>query len=84
MATGGGAKSELWLQIKADLSGLEYVTSQGQSPAAMGAAMLAAVAAGWFADLSSASQQWIKLTKRYVPNPERQDRYQRWYQALPQ
>jgi len=84
VATGGGAKSELWLQIKADLSGLEYVTSQGQSPAAMGAAMLAAVAAGWFADLSSASQQWIKLTKRYVPNPERQDRYQRWYQALPQ
>jgi len=82
VATGGGAESELWLQIKADLSGLEYVTSQSGAPAAMGAAMLAAVAAGWFADLSSVSQQWIRLKKRYFPNPERHDRYLRWYQAL--
>ncbi len=82
VATGGGAESEMWLQIKADLSGLEYVTSQGGAPAAMGAALLAAVAAGWFADLSSASLQWIKLKKRYVPNPERHDQYQRWFQAL--
>ncbi|NLP11619.1 hypothetical protein GX408_14575 [bacterium] len=84
VATGGGAESELWLQIKADLSGLEYVTSQGRAPAAMGAAMLAAVAAGWFVDLSSATRQWIKLNKRYVPDPERHDRYQRWYQAMSQ
>lgn len=82
VATGGGAESELWLQIKADLSGLEYVTSQGGAPAAMGAAMLAAVAAGWFTDLSSAAQQWIKLKNTYVPNPERHDQYQRWYQTL--
>ncbi len=82
VATGGGVGSELWLQIKADLCGLEYVTSQGRAPAAMGAALLAAVAAGWFADLSGASRQWIKLKKRYVPNPQRHDRYLRWYQAL--
>jgi len=47
VATGGGAKSDLWLQIKADMLGAEFITTNCDEPACKGAAMLAATAAGW-------------------------------------
>ena len=46
-ATGGGAKSNLWLQLKADVLGAKFVTTNCDEPACRGAAMLAATAAGW-------------------------------------
>ena len=47
-ATGGGAKSDLWLQIKADLLGVEFVTTESSEAACKGAAIFAALAANWF------------------------------------
>lgn len=40
-ATGGGAKSDLWLQIKADSIGAEFITVDCDEPACKGAAVLA-------------------------------------------
>ena len=47
VATGGGAKSNLWLQIKSDLIGAKLITADCEEPACKGAAMLAATAVGF-------------------------------------
>ena len=46
VATGGGAKSGLWLKIKADMLGAEFITIECDEPACKGAAILAAAAIG--------------------------------------
>jgi xylulokinase len=67
LATGGGAVSDLWLQIKADRLGLEMVRSDCREPACRGAAMLAAVGAGWFDDLRNAQTAWVRASARFHP-----------------
>jgi xylulokinase len=66
---GGGARSALWNQIKADASGLPVVTLQGDDAAVRGDAMLAGVAAGIFPDLSAASSAMVAVKDRYEPDP---------------
>ncbi|NEQ28862.1 MAG: xylulokinase, partial [Microcoleus sp. SIO2G3] len=43
VATGGGAKSAVWLQILADVLNITLVTSQMEEGAAYGAALLAMI-----------------------------------------
>jgi xylulokinase len=51
---GGGARSELWLQIKADVTGRPVRPVLAAEPTATGAAVLAGLAAGTFADAAEA------------------------------
>ena len=80
VATGGGARSDVWLQIKADLIGVEFVRPKCQEPACLGAAMVAAMAAGWFPDFQSVSASWTKTDRVFRPEPANQDRYAAWYE----
>jgi xylulokinase len=82
VATGGGAKSDLWLQIKADLLGIEFVTTQKQVPACTGAAMLASLAAGWYSDVKTVTQEWVKIKKTFRPIPENHEKYVAWYENM--
>jgi xylulokinase len=67
---GGGARSRLWLQIKADVTRLAVRAVETNSAASSGAAMLAAVAAGWFDDLPEAADQTVRLAAEPVlPDP---------------
>jgi xylulokinase len=67
---GGGARSRLWLQIKADVTRLAVRVVEAESAASSGAAMLAAVAAGWFDDLPEAAAQTVRLAPEPVlPDP---------------
>ena len=52
---GGGAKSPLWLQIKADVLNLPIASAACEEATALGAAMLGAVAAGAFASVEEAA-----------------------------
>lgn len=61
--TGGGARSSLWLQVKADVTRRAVVPISGEG-AALGAACLAATTAGWFVDVPSAADALIS------PGPE--------------
>ena len=54
---GGGARSPLWLQMKADVTGRLVRVMAGDESTALGAAMLAGVAAGTFADLEEAVER---------------------------
>jgi len=65
---GGGSRSPLWNQIKADACGLPVVTLEGDAAAVRGDAMIAGVAAGVFRDLEAACSAMVVVQDRYEPN----------------
>jgi xylulokinase len=79
-AIGGGARSELWLQLKADITGIPVVTPRITEAAAFGAALLAGTGAGLFASAEAGAEQFLELTDRYEPDPDRHDAYTRQYE----
>jgi xylulokinase len=76
---GGGARSALWNQIKADACGLPVITLEGEDAAVRGDAMLAGVAAGVFPDLTAASAAMVTILDRYDPKPETRAAYDEAY-----
>ena len=67
---GGGARSELWLQMKADVTGRTVRTLVAREATAIGAVQLAAVGAGLFRDLDEAVDRLTQLDPRaYEPDP---------------
>ncbi len=78
LATGGGAQSNLWLDIKAALTGTSFVTTKNPEPAAFGAGMLAALAAGWFDNLDDISRQWISVKEVHYPDDRLSREYGEW------
>ena len=88
-AVGGGAKSERWMQIKADIIGLPVSVLHTSEAASLGVAMLAGWATGVYASLHEAAAQLIRARKTFLPRQayaahyERQLRiYADLYQAL--
>lgn len=74
-AIGGGAKSELWLQLKADITGLPVVVPKVTEAAAWGAALLAGAGSGRYQDAGAAAAASVVLTRRYDPDPAQALRY---------
>jgi xylulokinase len=82
VSTGGGAKNDLWLQIKADMLNVEFMVTDCTEPACRGAAMIAALAAGWFKNLGGVSDAWISVKKKYHPDHQTHQDYRRWQSDL--
>lgn len=78
-ALGGGAKSALWNQIKADMANVKIVTVQGQETAALGAAILAAKGAGAYPSTELASRKMVKLNASFLPDSKRHQQYRHVY-----
>jgi xylulokinase len=76
--SGGGAKSPLWRQIMADVLGVELVTVNTTEGAAFGAALLAGVGAGFYADVPAACEATIQITGRASPTQATRA-YQEYY-----
>jgi xylulokinase len=77
-ASGGGTKSALWRQILASVLDAELVTVNTTEGAAYGAALLAGVGAGAWADVPAACAATITITGRTAPD-ETAAAYQRLY-----
>ncbi len=77
-ASGGAAKSPLWTQIKADVTGCPIEVPEAFSTAAFGAATLAGVATGVFADYEEAAKG-IRVTRRHEPDADKKAVYDRTY-----
>ena len=73
IVVGGAARSDLWMQIIADVTGYPVWTIREDVEAALGAARMAAVGVGLMARDSEAS--WITLVQRAEPDPARKARY---------
>lgn len=69
-ATGGGARSPLWVQIQADCLGVPVSTVECAEPACLGAALLAATGAGFFANLGDAGKAMVRPAREYRPRAE--------------
>jgi len=70
IVSGGGAKSDLWNQIRADVTGLPVQVVEETETGALGAAMLAAVGHGEFEAMSDAAEAMTRLGKRWEPRPD--------------
>jgi xylulokinase len=76
---GGGARSPLWRQIKADVTGLPVALPQITETTALGAAMLAHVGVGECASLEQAATQTVQIIEVREPEPRQQARYEACY-----
>lgn len=87
---GGGARSEAWNQIKADILSVRYEQLTRQECATWGSAMVAGKAAGLITDIKEVATTFAPLGgKAFMPNPDLQstydaalDRYLHWQQRL--
>jgi sugar (pentulose or hexulose) kinase len=74
---GGGSQSDLWCQIVADVSGRVVKRLETAEASALGAAMAAAKAAGWFATVAEASAAMAaRPVKTFRPRSKPHRRYQ--------
>jgi xylulokinase len=78
-AVGGGAKSRLWNQMKANVTGLQVSVPEIIETTALGAAFLALVGIGAYAGLSEASEDIVRIRERIDPDPAVQSVYEEAY-----
>lgn len=78
-AVGGGARSPLWRQIKADVTGLPVTLPNTVETTALGAAMLALNGAGLANTLDEAVERAVKIVETRDPDPQNQSKYQDFY-----
>ena len=78
-ASGGGARSRLWLEIVASVLGLPLELTAVEEGAAYGAAMLGGVAAGVFTDVHEAVAACVRVRERLEPNDAWHDAYEAGY-----
>ena len=78
---GGGSKSDIWNQIKADITGRSLqITGCSQDAACLGAAILAGVATGAFQSVESAVDSMVRVEKSFQPDPQAHQVYLRQYE----
>jgi xylulokinase len=78
-ASGGGARSDLWRQIQADIYGREVVTISAIEGPAYGAALLAGAGVGVFPSVEEACRSAIRVVGRTAPIPQNVEVYDRFY-----
>lgn len=77
---GGGSKSDLWNQIKADVTGRPTMVMENEEAACLGAAIVAGVGVGVFSSMESAVDNMITVKKTYQPNADNVEKYNIYYQ----
>ena len=68
-ALGGGARSGLWNQIKADITAVPYITLESAESACLGAAILAGTGCGIWTDIGQACSRVVKIKDQFLPDP---------------
>ncbi|HXP15159.1 MAG TPA: FGGY-family carbohydrate kinase [Actinomycetes bacterium] len=74
-AAGGATRSELWMQLHADVANVPVSIPREPESPVLGAAMLAAVGAGVHPDLPTAAAEMVHVERTIDPDPERHERY---------
>ncbi len=70
-AVGGGAKSDFWLQLKADMFNRPVVKLEVTEAASLGMAIVAGLAAGVYESASQAAAELIVPKATFTPDPQR-------------
>ena len=77
---GGGSKSQIWNQIKADICQIPLETVTSVEAASLGAAILAGKGTGVFEDIYQAVESMVDIKRRTEPDPENAEIYRQGYQ----
>lgn len=80
-AVGGGAKSEFWLQLKADMMGKKVVSLNVSEAGTLAVAMLAGTASGVYKSLEDAVDKLVKVKKEFYPDEKLHQIYMEKYQT---
>jgi xylulokinase len=76
---GGGARSDIWNQIKADVTGKTILRTENEEAACLGAAILAGKAVGMYSSVKEASKNMVRIKKTYTPKQKNMETYQDTY-----
>lgn len=74
-ATGGGARSPLFLELLADVLGVAIETTENPEGGALGAAILGAVAAGAYPSVDAGVEACVRVSARTEPQASRKGAY---------
>lgn len=79
LACGGGARSNLWRQMMADVYGLDVSTVDSKEGPALGVAILAMVGVGLYPTVQDACEKIIKINNTTKTNVENAESYKAVY-----
>ncbi len=83
-ASGGGARSDVWLQIQADVMNRAHVRINMEEGPALGVALLAGVGAGIYSSVEEACDAVVKVVSETKPNPENAKLYAEYHKIYRQ
>ena len=79
-ATGGGAHSKVWMQMKADMLNIPITALKTVDAGTVGSAMLTGIAIGLFKNLEEAASCMVEETVTYEPRIEMYEKYMKIYE----
>ncbi len=80
-ATGGGATSKVWMQIKADILNRPISSLEAKEVGACGTCMLVGVGIGLYRDLDEAKAIFVKEKQTCFPQAEIAEAYDKYFKA---
>lgn len=80
-ASGGGARSAVWRQMQADVSGRDHVMINVDEGPAFGVALLAGVGTGFYGSVEEACRATIKVVLSTLPDKSAHAQYNRYYEV---
>lgn len=78
-ATGGGASSDVWLQIKADILEKDILALDCKETGAAGVAVLAGKSSGFYKDIESTIEKVAPVRKVFSCNKRKSEKYRKNY-----
>ncbi len=86
ISLGGGAKSDVWNQMKADITGKNILIPEYEEATSLGAAVLAGVKCGFYSSIHEAIEKNVGIKKTYTPAQRKyyKDGYKKFLQIYEQ
>lgn len=82
ICTGGGARSKVTLQMRADIFNLDILTINTEESGTLGCAILAAKGSGAYSGIEDAVEHMVQIKETYHPDKSRQTYYQKKYRKF--
>jgi sugar (pentulose or hexulose) kinase len=76
---GGTTKSDLWLQIHADVSNIPFIVPEFTEATIMGSAICAAKGAGVYGSLEEASNAMVRVARTVEPDIKNHEKYEFYF-----
>jgi xylulokinase len=83
-AVGGGSRSDVWVQLSADILGKPFVRPRVSEAGSLGAAILAGAGTGVFNSIHQGVDSMVKLGQKFEPDPIRTAIYSRQFEKYQQ